>query len=207
MIAVIDYGAGNVFNILKACRFLNVNAKLTADPDEILHADGIILPGVGAFKAAMDQLRQKQLVPVIKKAVSLQIPLLGVCLGMQMLFDSSTEFGKIAGLHLIPGKVVRFPQNNLFIPQVGWNQNDLRQSNSIFKAVANQYTYFVHSYYAQCDPQYIISSVNYGVTVPAIVQRGQVYGMQFHPEKSGHVGLQLLAEFFKEVKKDDLSRN
>lgn len=207
MIAVIDYGAGNVFNILKACRFLNVNAKLTADPDEILHADGIILPGVGAFKAAMDQLRQKQLVPVIKKAVSLQIPLLGVCLGMQILFDSSTEFGKTAGLHLIPGKVVRFPQNNLFIPQVGWNQNDLRQSNSIFKAVANQYTYFVHSYYAQCDPQYIISSVNYGVTVPAIVQRGQVYGMQFHPEKSGHVGLQLLAEFFKEVKKDDLSRN
>lgn len=126
---------------------------------------------------------------------------------MQMLFDSSTEFGETEGLHLIPGKVVRFPENDLLVPQVGWNQNKLHQPDSIFKLVEKQFTYFVHSYYAQCDRQYIVSSVDYGIEVPAIVQRGRVYGMQFHPEKSGQVGLRLLKTFFEEVKKDDLSRN
>lgn len=207
MIAVIDYGAGNVFNVLKACRFLKVEAKLTNDPQEILQANGVILPGVGAFKSAMDNLQQAGLIPVLKQVVDKQIPLLGVCLGMQMLFDSSTEFGETEGLHLIPGKVVRFPENDLLVPQVDWNQNKLHQPDSIFKLVEKQFTYFVHSYYAQCDRQYIVSSVDYGIEVPAIVQRGRVYGMQFHPEKSGQVGLRLLKTFFEEVKKDDLSRN
>lgn len=199
MIAVIDYGAGNVFNVLKACSFLGIDAELTADQNKILNSDGIILPGVGAFCTAMKALKEKKLITVIKKAVEKKIPLLGICLGMQMLFDSSTEYGVTGGLSLIPGKVVHLPDNELAVPQVGWNRNYCRQGRSIFSNVSGQYTYFVHSYYVQCDPQYIISSVNYGVEVPAIVRKGRVYGMQFHPEKSGKAGLKLLQEFFEEV--------
>lgn len=202
MIALIDYGAGNVFNVIKACRYLGVDVKLTADPATIQSADGVILPGVGAFKAAMANLKRKQLIKTIKNVVKAQTPLLGICLGMQMLFDSSTEFGLTKGLGLIPGSIVRFPaDSSLLIPQVGWNQNQLQKANSIFKLVDGQYTYFVHSYYAKCDSQYIVSTVDYGVSVPAIVQRGNIYGMQFHPEKSGQVGLSLLQAFFKEVAK------
>lgn len=202
MIALIDYGAGNVFNVIKACRYLGVDVKLTADPAIIQAADGVILPGVGAFKAAMANLKRKQLLRTIKNVAKAQTPLLGICLGMQMLFDSSTEFGLTKGLGLIPGSIVRFPADcSLLVPQVGWNQNQLQKANSIFKLVDGQYTYFVHSYYAKCDNQYIVSTVDYGVAVPAIVQRGNIYGMQFHPEKSGHVGLSLLQAFFKEVAK------
>lgn len=202
MIALIDYGAGNVFNVIKACRYLGVDVKLTADPATIQAADGVILPGVGAFKAAMANLKRKQLISTIKKVAKTQTPLLGICLGMQMLFDSSTEFGLTKGLGLIPGSIVRFPaDSSLLIPQVGWNQNQLQKNNSIFKLVDGQYTYFVHSYYAKCESQYIVSTVDYGVSVPAIVQCGNIYGMQFHPEKSGHVGLGLLQAFFKEVAK------
>ena len=200
MIAVIDYGAGNVFNVLKACAYLGVDARLTDDPETILNADGIIFPGVGAFKSAMDHLQQRGLDQVLKQAVQKGIPLLGICLGMQMLFESSAEFGLTPGLGLIPGKVVKLPDNGLFIPQVGWNQNQLQQKSTLFQNVDQHYTYFVHSYYAQCPQQYVVASVDYGVQVPSIVQRDNVYGMQFHPEKSGQVGLGLLKSFFEETR-------
>ena len=150
MIAVIDYGAGNVFNVLKACQYLGQKAELTADPQKISQADVVLVPGVGAFGAAMTRLKETGLDQVIKSTVANGTPFLGICLGMQLLFDSSTEFGSAAGLGLIPGQVVRIPDDDgqRIVPQVGWNQNKLQQSESIFKSIDQQYTYFVHSYYA-----------------------------------------------------------
>lgn len=199
MIAIIDYGAGNTFNVQKAFDFLGVETILTSDPKVIDQSSALILPGVGAFKAAMDNLQAAGLVEIIKTTVANGKPLLGICLGMQMLFDYSEEYGQTAGLGLIPGKVVAIPDGDLLVPQMGWNQQILHNSSSVFKEVANQYTYFVHSYYAQTDPQYITSTVEYVVQVPAIVERDQVIGMQFHPEKSGQVGLQLLKDFVEKV--------
>lgn len=199
MIAIIDYGAGNTFNVQKAFDFLGVETILTSDPKVIDQSSALILPGVGAFKAAMDNLQAAGLVEIIKTTVANGKPLLGICLGMQMLFNYSEEYGQTAGLGLIPGKVVAIPDGNLLVPQMGWNQQILHNSSSVFKEVANQYTYFVHSYYAQTDPQYITSTVEYGVQVPAIVEHDQVIGMQFHPEKSGQVGLQLLKDFVEKV--------
>lgn len=203
MIAVIDYGAGNVFNVLKACQYLKQPAELTADPQKIAQADAVLFPGVGAFGAAMTRLKETGLDQVIKSTVASGTPFLGICLGMQLLFDSSTEFGSAKGLGLIPGRVVRIPDDNgqRIVPQVGWNQNELKQPQSIFKSIDGQYTYFVHSYYAQCDDRYIVSTVEYGVDVPAIVQKDNVYGFQFHPEKSGQVGLGLLQNFFEKAVK------
>lgn len=199
MIAIIDYGAGNTFNVQKAFDFLGVETILTSDPKVIDQSSALILPGVGAFKAAMDNLQAAGLVEIIKTTVANGKPLLGICLGMQMLFNYSEEYGQTAGLGLIPGKVVAIPDGDLLVPQIGWNQQILHNSSSVFKEVANQYTYFVHSYYAQTDPQYITSTVEYGVQVPAIVEHDQVIGMQFHPEKSGQVGLQLLKDFVEKV--------
>ena len=199
MIAIIDYGAGNTFNVQKAFDFLGVETVLTSDPKVIDQSSAVVLPGVGAFKAAMDNLQTAGLVDIIKTTVANGKPLLGICLGMQMLFDYSEEYGQTTGLGLIPGKVVAIPDGDLLVPQMGWNQQILHKPTSVFKKVANQYTYFVHSYYAQTDPQYITSTVDYGVQVPAIVERDQVIGMQFHPEKSGQVGLQLLKDFVEKV--------
>lgn len=199
MIAIIDYGAGNTFNVQKAFDFLGVETVLTSDPKVIDQSSALVLPGVGAFKAAMDNLQAAGLVDIIKTTVANGKPLLGICLGMQMLFDYSEEYGQTTGLGLIPGKVIAIPESDLLVPQMGWNQQILHKPTSVFKEVANQYTYFVHSYYAQTDPQYITSTVDYGVQVPAIVERDQVIGMQFHPEKSGQVGLQLLKDFVEKV--------
>lgn len=200
MIAIIDYGAGNTYNVAKAFQYLGVQTVLTADAQTILASEAVVLPGVGAFRPAMEQLEKRNLINVIKQVAANKTPLLGICLGMQLLFDSSTEYGLHAGLDLIPGKVIEFSKDmNLSIPQVGWNKNKLLQDKSVFADVAEQYTYFVHSYYAKCDAKYIVSVVDYGVSVPAIVQNDNVYGMQFHPEKSAQVGLNLLKDFIEEV--------
>lgn len=200
MLAIVDYGAGNVFNVQKAFHKLGVATQVTDREETILAADGLVIPGVGAFKPAMEILESKGLVSTIQKAVAAGKPLLGICLGMQLLFTSSTEYGLTKGLDLIPGQVVELPRSvlaakGLLVPQMGWNQNRLYKTDSMYSFVDNQYTYFVHSYYAQCDETYIVSTVDYGVDVPAIVQKGAVYGMQFHPEKSGKVGLDLLKAF------------
>lgn len=202
MIAIVDYDAGNTFNVQKAFAHLGVDTVLTADPEVILNSDGVVLPGVGAFKAAMATLVERKLVDVLKQVAEKNIPLLGICLGMQLLFDSSTEYGLTEGLGLIPGTVEALPADlGLMIPHMGWNQNLVKNHSSIFADVADrEYTYFVHSYYAKCDDQYITTTADYGVDVPGIVERDSVYGMQFHPEKSAHVGLNLLRTFVERTK-------
>ena len=202
MIAIVDSDAGNTFNVQKAFAHLGVDTVLTADPEVILNSDGVVLPGVGAFKAAMDTLVERKLVDVLKQVAEKNIPLLGICLGMQLLFDSSTEYGLTEGLGLIPGTVEALPADlGLMIPHMGWNQNLVKNHSSIFADVADrEYTYFVHSYYAKCDDQYITTTADYGVDVPGIVERDSVYGMQFHPEKSAHVGLNLLRTFVERTK-------
>ncbi|EHN59769.1 imidazole glycerol phosphate synthase subunit HisH [Oenococcus kitaharae] len=200
MLTIIDYDAGNTYNLQKAFRYLGIQTELTDDPKKILASQALILPGVGAFKAAMAVLNKKGLTAVLQKAASQGMPILGICLGMQLLFDSSSEYGFSQGLHLIPGKVVQLPEKPSFkIPQMGWNQNYLTQANQDFQILDQAYTYFVHSYYVQCADEYVLSQVDYSVAVPALVEKDNVYGMQFHPEKSGQVGLSLLEIFNEKV--------
>ena len=196
MIAIIDYDAGNTFNVQKALQHIGLEAVLTADRDTILAADGVILPGVGAYASAVSVLRERGLIDVIHEVVARNIPLLGICLGMQLLFDESEEYGPTPGLGIIPGTVKSIPNNlGLRVPHMGWNQNILCHKDSAFSGVADKYTYFVHSYYVDTDSQYITTTADYGIKVPGIVEKGNVYGMQFHPEKSGAVGLNLLRTF------------
>jgi imidazole glycerol phosphate synthase, glutamine amidotransferase subunit len=166
----------------------------------------VILPGVGAFKAAMKELEKRNLVEVLKQVAANKTPILGICLGMQLLFDSSQEYGFSKGLGLIEGKIEQIPDKGLKIPQMGWNQNEIKQTSS-FDEVDKQYTYFVHSYYANCQSKNIISTVDYGIEIPSIVQNKNIVGMQFHPEKSGSVGLNLLKNFQKMVSANDFSSN
>ena len=196
MIAIIDYDAGNTFNVQKALQHIGLEAVLTADRDTILAADGVILPGVGAYASAVSVLRERGLIDVIHEVVARNIPLLGICLGMQLLFDESEEYGPTPGLGIIPGTGKAIPNNlGLRVPHMGWNQNTLCHKDSAFSGVADKYTYFVHSYYVDTDSQYITTTADYGIKVPGIVEKGNVYGMQFHPEKSGAVGLNLLRTF------------
>ncbi|WP_295234773.1 imidazole glycerol phosphate synthase subunit HisH [Veillonella sp.] len=196
MIAIVDYDAGNTFNVQKAFAYLGIPTVLTADKEIILTADGVVVPGVGAFKQAMETLTQRGLVPVLQEVAAKETPLLGICLGMQILFESSTEYGKTAGLGLIPGTVEAIPTDlGLMVPHTGWNQNRVYKPASPFSFVDKEYTYFVHSYYACCEDEYIVATADYGVTVPSIVGRGSIYGMQFHPEKSAAIGLRLLKQF------------
>lgn len=196
MIAIIDYDAGNTFNVQKALTYLGIPNVLTADKETILKADGVIVPGVGAFRQAMDTLKQRQLVPVLAKVANGNIPILGICLGMQLLFDSSDEYGKTEGLGFIPGSVEAIPRDlGLMVPHTGWNRNRLMDKTSPFSCIDGEYTYFVHSYYVNCKASYITATVDYGVEIPAVVASGNVYGMQFHPEKSAAIGLRLLKRF------------
>ncbi|KRN28557.1 imidazole glycerol phosphate synthase subunit HisH [Liquorilactobacillus mali] len=203
MLSIIDYDAGNTFNVIKAFKYLGIEVQLTDNPEKIMKSSGLILPGVGAFGPAMETLEKKNLIGVIKEAVLVnKIPLLGICLGMQMLFEKSSEYGNHKGLGLIPGKISAIPEKSgLKVPQMGWNENHLKKDETDFEFIANEYTYFVHSYYAVCDKQYLISTVDYGVEIPAMVQNKNVFGTQFHPEKSGKVGLNILKTFSEKVVK------
>ncbi|MDV7758044.1 imidazole glycerol phosphate synthase subunit HisH [Liquorilactobacillus mali] len=203
MLSIIDYDAGNTFNVIKAFKYLGIEVQLTDNPEKIMKSSGLILPGVGAFGPAMEILEKKNLIGVIKEAVLVnKIPLLGICLGMQMLFEKSSEYGNHKGLGLIPGKISAIPEKSgLKVPQMGWNENHLKKDETDFEFIANEYTYFVHSYYAVCDKQYLISTVDYGVEIPAMVQNKNVFGTQFHPEKSGKVGLNILKTFSEKVVK------
>lgn len=199
MIVIVDYDTGNTRSLSKAFEKIGMKTVISNQPKDILKAGGLVLPGVGAFPKAMASLRERQLIEPLMDAVSKGTPLLGICLGMQLLFEHSLEYGDTAGLGLIPGTVVPFPDDaKLVIPHMGWNQLDVTIQGPIVTDLNAQFVYYVHSYYVECDAQYILAASDYGVKVPGVVSKGQVYGTQFHPEKSGKVG-QTLLEAFKKV--------
>ncbi|MBP0959878.1 MAG: imidazole glycerol phosphate synthase subunit HisH [Oscillospiraceae bacterium] len=203
MIAIIDYGAGNIFSVKNALDFIGVESKLTADKEEIRSADGIILPGVGAFPWAMTKLKESGLVDVIKEE-SQKKPFLGICLGMQLLFDKGYEFEETEGLSLIKGTVNKMEEPDLSIPHIGWNKLEVLNDCPLLSGLSeNEYVYFVHSYKAECDDKNISAFCEYGHRVPALVfDRKFVYGAQFHPEKSGDTGLKILKNFEKLICSD-----
>ena len=196
MIAVIDYGAGNLFSVCNALKYLNIAHEVTKDADVIDRADAVILPGVGAFPAAMDSLHATGLVDTIKQNAAKK-PLLGICLGMQMLFDRSDENGDCDGLGLITGEVHRIPSKRVIIPHMGWNELVITQESPLLSNIEKPvFTYFVHSYQAFCDDKNIIAYCEYDGRIPALVTDGKfVFGAQYHPEKSGEKGLQMLRNF------------
>ena len=199
MIRIIDYGVGNLFSLRSSLRAIGIDADYTGNPAEIRKADKLILPGVGAFRDAREALRSTGLDRVVQEEVGKGKPLMGICLGMQMLFDRSYEYGEYEGLGLIPGEIVpmegRIPKD-LPIPHIGWNELMLKQPSPLMKNTANgDYVYFVHSYYAETPAEYVIATTDYGVEMTAAVQKDNVYGCQFHPEKSSEVGLSLLKAF------------
>lgn len=196
MIAIIDYGAGNIFSVKNALDYLGLECKLTSDINEIKAADALILPGVGAFPAAMNMLEKSGLIYTIKEEASKK-PLLGICLGMQMLFEKGYEFEECNGLGLIKGSVRYMDEPDLIIPHMGWNKLEKLNECPLLENIGdNEYVYFVHSYKAECANENIAAYSEYGGRVPALVFDGKfVYGAQFHPEKSGDTGLKILKNF------------
>lgn len=198
MIAIIDYDAGNTKSVEKAVLFLGEEAVLTRDADRILSADGVILPGVGAFGDAMKKLHAYGLVPVIREVAERQIPFLGICLGLQLLFEESEESPGVEGLGILRGRVVRIPAaDGLKVPQIGWNSLEYPHQGRLFAGIPeHSFVYFVHSYYLQAKEEDIVTAATrYGVTVHASVEKGNVFACQFHPEKSSEVGLKILQNF------------
>ena len=193
MIAVVDYGAGNLFSVCNALRYLGLAHTVTADEQALRTADGILLPGVGAFPDAARRLRP--LMPVLRQEAQRK-PFLGICLGMQLLFERGYEFEETEGLGLIGGTVERLQAPGLKIPHMGWNSLDIHRPSPLLQEIDDgAYVYFVHSYAAVSAEEDTVATAAYGQPVPALVQRGQVFGAQFHPEKSGEVGLQILKNF------------
>ena len=209
MIAVIDYGVGNLFSLLSSLNYVGLNTKLTNDIEEIKNAKGIILPGVGAFRDAVGNLEKYGLKETLINEAKKGKPFLGICLGMQMLFEKSYEYGEYEGLGLINGTVEEIkkyiPENSdLKIPHMGWNSliiNERFKDDKILKDVDNnEYVYYVHSYFAKTDMKNIVAYSEYGTKIPGIVKNENIYGMQFHPEKSGDTGLKLLKNWGELIK-------
>ncbi len=198
MIAIIDYDAGNIKSVEKALLLLGQEVKITDDAQEILSADKVVLPGVGAFGDAMGNLERRGLVPVIRETVEKGTPFLGICLGLQLLFERSDEAPGVAGLGILPGEILRIPpKEGLKIPHMGWNSLHLEHGGRLFEQVPEQsYVYFVHSYYLKAGEEEIVkASTEYGVHIHASVEKGNVFACQFHPEKSSEVGLRILKNF------------
>lgn len=195
MIAIIDYGAGNLKNVAKAFDFLGIENTVTSDAAVIQSADKIVLPGVGAFGEGMANLNSTNLCEVIKKEVRTGKPLLGICLGMQMLFEESEESPNVKGLGILKGKIRRLPKvGDLKIPHMGWN--DLDCHGKLFEGLRNPFVYFVHSYYLDAEDKTIVSATtHYGIDIEVAVERENVFATQFHPEKSGEEGLRILSNF------------
>lgn len=199
-IVVIDYDAGNTANVLRALRQIGLEAVLSADAEVIAQADGLILPGVGAFASAMAELDKRGLVPVIKQAAAAGTPLLGICLGMQILVETGLEYGETAGLGIIPGVCrpieakVGYP-----VPHMGWNDLKVAQETVLTAGLDGQSVYFVHSYFTDVPQEFIDVTADYSLAVPAMIHKNKVFGAQFHPEKSGEVGLGILKAFSEVV--------
>jgi len=199
MIAIIDYGVGNLFSLVSSLKAVGADAVITSEAEVIKNADKLILPGVGAFGDAVEKLKKSGLFEVVKEEAKNGKPLLGICLGMQLLFEKSYEYGVHEGLGLIDGNVVpmvgSLPEN-LKIPHIGWNSLHFKNQSPIFKYLNDgDCVYFVHSFYAETDEKNLIATTEYGKEITAAVGKGNIYGCQFHPEKSGNVGLNILKAF------------
>ena len=198
MIGIIDYDAGNMKSVEKALQFLGEETVVTRDRQKLLAADHVILPGVGSFGDAMERLSEYGLIPVIHEIVDAGTPFLGICLGLQLLFESSEESPGVRGLGLLPGKILRIPPaEGLKIPHMGWNSLHFPRKGRLFKGLPEEtYAYFVHSYYLQAeDPEIVAAETTYGVTIHASVEKDNLFACQFHPEKSSTAGLSMLKNF------------
>ena len=198
MIAIIDYDAGNIMSVKKALDFLGMENMITRDKDIILNASHVILPGVGSFGDAMNRLHEYGLVDIIHEVVNKGTPFLGICLGLQLIFDESEESEGVKGLSLLPGKIVKFPATkDLKVPQIGWNSLKFPKESKLFKGIEeDSYVYFVHSYYLDAENKSDVAATSdYGLVYDAAVESGNIYACQFHPEKSSDVGLNILKNF------------
>ena len=198
MIAIIDYDAGNIRSVEKAMAKLGQEVWITRDRERIMNADKVILPGVGSFGDAMAHLREYNLVEVIKDVVAEKKPFLGICLGLQLLYESSEETPGVEGLGILKGKILRIPeQKDLKIPHMGWNSLHLQNDGRLFRGIEqNPYVYFVHSYYLKAEEEETVkATTEYSVKIHASVEKENVFACQFHPEKSGDLGLQILKNF------------
>ncbi len=199
MIAIIDYGAGNLRSVRNTLTYLGADVRTVGTPDELDGAAKIVLPGVGAFGQGMAALEAAGFVGPLKEAAAQGVPLIGICLGMQFLFEQSDELGLHAGLGLLPGRVVRFPATGPKVPHIGWNQLHRRRDDPLLAGVDDgAYAYFVHSYYVDAaDPADVLATTDYGIEYAAVVRRGNICGIQPHPEKSQAVGLRILRNFLE----------
>ena len=198
MIAIIDYGAGNIQSVAKALTHIGCDCLVTRNKDEILKADGAVLPGVGSFGDTVDSLNKYGIKDAIKEYIASGKPFLGICLGMQLLFPASGESPEAEGLGIYEGSITRIPNGEgLKIPHMGWNSLDINPESRLFKGIEkNPYVYFVHSYFLHAaDRELVAATTEYGVTIDAAVERGNVFATQFHPEKSGETGLRILRNF------------
>lgn len=197
MIAIVNYGLGNLHSVQKAIEFVGGTAMITEDPDELIQAEKIIIPGVGAFKDGMDGLRSRGLSSVLIEAANEGKQILGICLGMQLLFQESEELGNHAGLGLIAGKVLLFKDSGVKVPQIGWNQIEACKKSALLEGIGrNSYVYFNHSYFCQPEnSEDVLAVTDYGGIFPSAVEAQNLYGVQFHPEKSQKTGLKILRNF------------
>lgn len=206
MIAIIDYDAGNIKSVEKALLSLSQEVIVTRDAETILHADKVILPGVGSFGDAMGKLHQYGLVDVIKQVVANKMPFLGICLGLQLLFESSEESPGVEGLGILKGKIVRIPEGEgIKVPHIGWNSLQYPNKGKLYAGLQEKaYVYFVHSYYLKAEePEIVVAATEYGTYIHASVEKDNVFACQFHPEKSSDTGLAILQNFVKLGKEND----
>ena len=206
MVAIIDYDAGNIKSVEKAIQFLGKEAIITRNPEEILKASHVILPGVGAFGDAMEKLHKYGLVPVIHEVVKKKIPFIGICLGLQLLFERSEETPGVDGLGILKGEIKRIPdKDDLKIPHIGWNSLKYPNKGRLYRGISeDSYVYFVHSYYLDAkEEDIVVATTEYGTLIHASVEKENVFACQFHPEKSSSVGLKILDNFLKVSKEDE----
>jgi glutamine amidotransferase len=198
LIAIIDYGVGNLRSVEKAFSYIGCEAVISSDPEFVLKADGVILPGVGAYSDAMDNLKKAGMVDIVKNVIGDNKPFLGICLGMQLLFDYSEEGGNVPGLGIFKGTIKQLPLDmNLKVPHMGWNSLNTSKDCTLFRNLPDSpYVYFVHSYYLDAENKdMVIATTNYGIEFDVAIGKGNVFATQFHPEKSGEVGLTILKNF------------